>query len=195
MHDLQPQINIPSSTSQLIDEISPPALTEDPNFRVLGTHQPIIGSNQTLSERQHMQNVQEHVRNNSRSQWPMNEPKVKAKHHAPMFHDRQWSAGQIQHDQRMLTSPIAGTQVTCAKFVGPLQQPHVTQYRPLQQVPKVLVPSYPYATEPLQNHPVGMNAAMFALGQPIFRSHPSQEPKASEPKSFLGQRGPNQGLT
>ena len=68
MHDLQPQLNIPSRTSQPIDEISPSALTEVPNFGGLGTHQPIIGSNQTLSERQHMQNVQEHVGNNSRPQ-------------------------------------------------------------------------------------------------------------------------------
>ena len=125
----------------------------------------------------------------------MNEPNVKPQHHAPMFHDRQWSAGQTRHDQRMPATPIAETQVTFAKFIGPFQQPQVTKYHPHQQVPKVLVPSYPYATEPLQNHPVGMNAAVFALGQPFFRSLPSQDPKASEPKSFLGQRGPNRGLT
>ena len=112
-----------------------------------------------------------------------------------MFDDRQWSAGQTLHDQRMPTTPIAETQVTCAKFIGPFQQPQVPQYHPHQQVPKVLAPSYPYATEPLQNHPVGMNTAMFALGQLICRSHPSQDPKASEPKSFLGQRGPNWCLT
>ena len=195
MHDLQPQMNIPSSTSQPIDKISTPALTEVPNFRGLDTHQPIIGSYQTLSERHHMQNIQEHVRNNSRSQWPMNEPNVKPQHHAPMFNDRQWSVGQTLRDQRMPTTPIAETQVTCAKFIGPFQQPQVTQYHPNQLVPKVLVPSYPYETEPLQNHTAGMNAAVFALGQPICRSHPSQDPKASEPKSCLGQRGPNWGLT
>ena len=135
VHDLQPQIDIQSSTSQPIDEISPPAQTEVPNFRGLGTHQPIIGSNQTLSESQHMQNVQEHVKNNSRSQWPMNESIVKAQHHAPMFQDRQRSAGQTPHDQKMLTTPITETQVSSAKFIGPFQQPHVIQYLPHQQVP------------------------------------------------------------
>ena len=47
MHDLQPQINIPSSTSQPIDEMSPPALTEVPNFLGLRTHQPIYLSSCT----------------------------------------------------------------------------------------------------------------------------------------------------
>ena len=92
MHDLQPQINIHSSTSQPIDEMSPPALTEVPNFRGLGTHQPIKGSNRTLFEGQHMLNVHDHVGNNSRSQWPTNEPSVNTQLHAPMFHDHQWSA-------------------------------------------------------------------------------------------------------
>ena len=121
----------------------------------------------------------------------MNEPNVKAQQNALMFQDRQWSAGQTLHDQRMPITPIAETQVSCAKFIGPFQQPQVTQYHPNQQVPKVLVPSYPYATEPLQKHPVGMNTAVFALGQPIFVVIQVRILKLVN-QVFLG---PNRGLT